>query len=122
MPWKYRYGSGQSHSYPDRPTCPSKSSGMKKSLFIIALTLLTALFVGYYEVLEDAETRSVVFIKQSPTFQVKFRHLFANDADDKPLSQLSNQERQAVINYCKYRLGVTTDLKTQDELEVCKQR
>ncbi|HCS45386.1 MAG TPA: hypothetical protein DIW52_21585 [Pseudomonas sp.] len=95
---------------------------MKKSLFIIALTLLTVLFVGYYEVLEDAETRSVVFIKQSSTFQVKFRHLFANDADDKPLSQLSDEERRAVINYCKYRLGVVTDLKTQDELDVCKQR
>jgi len=25
-----------------------------------------------------------------------------------------------VIDYCKYRLGIETELKTQDELEACK--
>jgi hypothetical protein len=95
---------------------------MKKSLLIIVLTLLAVLFIGYYEVLEDAETHSVLFIKKSPTLQVKFRHLFANDADDKLLNQLSDEERRVVINYCKYRLGIETELKTQEELEACKQR
>ncbi|AOE84994.1 hypothetical protein [Pseudomonas sp. TCU-HL1] len=94
---------------------------MKKLPPIIALTLLAVLFVGYYEVLEEAETHSVFFIKKSPTLQVKFRHLFANDADDKPLNQLSDEEQRAVIDYCKYRLGIGTELKTQEELETCKQ-
>ncbi|WP_407364533.1 hypothetical protein HKW97_25290 (plasmid) [Pseudomonas luteola] len=95
---------------------------MKALFLLVTLTVLATLFIGYYEVLEDAETHKVYFIKTSPTFQVRFRHLFANDADDKPLAQLSKQEREVVINYCKYRLGLETHLETQEELDVCKQR
>ncbi|WP_407364582.1 hypothetical protein HKW97_24395 (plasmid) [Pseudomonas luteola] len=95
---------------------------MKALLLLMVLAVLALLFVGYYEELEDAETHTVYFIKTSPTFQVRFRHLFASDADDKPLAQLSEQERDAVIDYCKYRLGIETQLKTQEELNVCKQR
>lgn len=86
---------------------------------LIVPAVLATLFVGYYDALEDAETHKVYFIKTSPTFQVRFRQLFAND---KPLAQLSKQEREVVINYCKYRLGLETHLETQEELDVCKQR
>lgn len=95
---------------------------MKRLFLLIVLAVLATLFVGYYDALEDAETHKVYFIKMSPTFQVKFRHLFANDSDDKPLTELSYQEREAVIDYCKYRLGIETQLKTQGELDACKQR
>lgn len=78
------------------------------------------LFIGYYEALEDAETRAVFFVKKYPTLQMKFLHIFANDADDKMLADLSEAERQAVINYCKYRLGMETRLETQADLDKCK--
>ncbi len=60
------------------------------------------------------------FIKSSPTLQVRFENIFLTDADDKPLERLSDEERGLVIAYCKYRLGIETELDTQDELNVCK--
>lgn len=95
---------------------------MKKSIVITVLALLAVLYVGYYESLDDAEVNKVFFIKKSPTLQVKFRHLFANDADDKPLEKLTAEQREQVIDYCKYRLGIETALNNQEELEACKQR
>jgi hypothetical protein len=95
---------------------------MKKSIVITILGLLAVLFVGYYESLDDAEVNKVFFIKKSPTLQIKFRNLFANDADDKPLERLTDDQREQVIDYCKYRLGIETALHNQEELEACKQR
>ncbi|RML44993.1 hypothetical protein APX70_04988, partial [Pseudomonas syringae pv. maculicola] len=74
------------------------------------------LYVGYYEKIEDAYPEKVFFIKKSPTTRIKFENIFAYESDDKKLSQLSETERQLVIQYCKYRLGVTTTLKNQHEL------
>jgi hypothetical protein len=51
---------------------------------------------------------------------MKFENIFANLRDDKKLSKLDIQERQKVIDYCKYRLGIDTTLETQDDLERCK--
>lgn len=95
---------------------------MKKLIILIALLLAGVLFVGYYKAIDDAELNTVFFIKKSPTFQVKFENLFANDADNKKLHELSGEERELVIDYCKYRLGIETELKSQAELEVCKER
>ncbi|MDM8350830.1 hypothetical protein P8H27_18290 [Pseudomonas sp. sp1636] len=95
---------------------------MKKLIILIALLLAAVLFVGYYKAIDDAELNTVFFIKKSPTFQVKFENLFANDADNKKLHELSGEERELVIDYCKYRLGIETELKSQAELEVCKER
>ncbi|RON08460.1 hypothetical protein BK659_13765 [Pseudomonas brassicacearum] len=94
-----------------------------KSLFIILpITLVAFLYIGFYEKMEDAYPEKVFFIKKSPTFQMKFENIFAYESDDKNLSELSGTERQLVIQYCKYRLGVTTTLKSQNELEECKKR
>lgn len=95
---------------------------MKKLIILIALLLLGALFVGYYKAIDDAELNTVFFIKKSPTFQVKFENLFANDADNKKLHELNGEERKLVVDYCKYRLGIETELRSQEELEVCKER
>lgn len=95
---------------------------MKKLIAFIIFGLLATLYVGYYESVDDAEVNKVFFIKKSPSLQVKFRHLFANDADDKPLEKLTSEQREQVIEYCKYRLGIDTKLKNQKELEACKQR
>lgn len=95
---------------------------MKKLIAFVIFGLLATLYVGYYESLDDAEVNKVFFIKKSPSLQVKFRHLFANDADDKPLEKLTSDQRQQVISYCKYHLGIDTALTSQEELEACKQR
>ena len=62
------------------------------------------------------------FIKKQPTFQMEFVNLSANDADSKNLDELDDEERQLVIDYCKYRLGIEIELKTQEELDACKAR
>ena len=95
---------------------------MKKFAILLSLSILAVLFIGYYKAIDDAEINTVFFIKKQPTFQVKFVNLFANDADSKKLHELSTEERHLVIDYCKYRLGIETDLKTQEELESCEQR
>lgn len=94
-----------------------------KSLFIIfTIILVVFLYIGFYEKMEDAYPERVFFIKKAPTLQIKFENIFAYESDDKKLSELSDTERQLVIQYCKYRLGVTTTLKSQNELEGCKKR
>lgn len=95
---------------------------MKSLAALITLSLLAILFVGYYKALDDGDVRRVFFIKRAPTLQVHFHHLFANDADDKPLAQLSEEQREQVIDYCRYRLGIVTELSTQEQLEACKAR
>jgi hypothetical protein len=95
---------------------------MKKLIILITLVFGAVLFIGYYKAIDDAELNTVFFIKKYPTFQVKFENLFANDADNKKLPELDNEERQLVIDYCKYRLGIKTELRAQEELETCKTR
>ncbi|WP_306085282.1 hypothetical protein [Pseudomonas sp. v388] len=49
-----------------------------------------------------------------------FVNIFDSDADDQRLNELDEEERKQVIDYCKYRSGIETTLKTQAELEACK--
>ncbi|MCD5989306.1 hypothetical protein KDX30_15485 [Pseudomonas sp. CDFA 553] len=95
---------------------------MKSLLITFLITLAAVLYIGYYEKVEDAYPEKVFFIKKSPTFKIEFENIFAYESDDKKLSQLTDTERQLVIQYCKYRLGLTTTLKNQNELEECKKR
>lgn len=95
---------------------------MKKLFFTVSILLVAYLYVGFYEKMEDAYPEKVFFIKRYPTFQMAFENIFAYESDDKSLSELSDLERRKVIVYCKYRLGLTTTLTTQDELDNCKAR
>lgn len=96
---------------------------MKIVIFALLATLVTAsLTVGYYRSFEDEETRYTFFIKKVPTFQLRFRNIFANEGDPKPLERLRPDEREKVIEYCRYRLGIDTKLETQAELDACKVR
>lgn len=95
---------------------------MKLILAIFSILLFAFFYIGFYEKMEDAYPEKVFFIKKSPTLQMRFENVFANESDDKKLGELSERERQLVIQYCKYRLGVTTTLKSQNELEECKRR
>lgn len=76
--------------------------------------------VGFYKTRFAEDNRMVFFIKKHPTLQVRFENIFLSDQDDEPLARLSDEERSVVIAYCKYRLGIETELKTQDELNACK--
>lgn len=95
-----------------------------KTKIIIALTILALSFawlnVGFYETHFAEDNRFVFFIKKHLTLQIRFENIFLTDGDDKPIDRLSDEERSVVINYCKYRLGIKTELKTPEELEACK--
>nr|WP_300726862.1 hypothetical protein [Pseudomonas sp.] len=95
---------------------------MKSFLVIMLSMFVVALYVGVYEKMEDAYPEKVFFIKKSPTFQISFENIFANESDDKKLSELSDSDRYLVIQYCKYRLGITTTLQSQQELNQCKRK
>lgn len=96
---------------------------MKKNL-IAVLTILMLSFlwlnVGFYKTYFAEGNRYVFFIKKHPTTQVRFENIFLTDQDDKTFDQLNDEDRSLVINYCKYRLGINTALKTQEELNACK--
>lgn len=95
---------------------------MKKIIAALAIILLAALFTGYYETRWAEDNKAVFFIKKQPTLQLEFVNIFASDADDKPLHKLDQEERKLVIDYCKYRLGIVTQLNSQEELDACKGR
>jgi len=95
---------------------------MKLLLLVVPIVLFAYLYIGFYEKMEDAYPEKVFFIKKNPTLQMKFENIFAYESDDKKISELSDIERQMVIQYCKYRLGIMTTLKSQNELEECKKR
>lgn len=95
---------------------------MKKLLVVVALILLASLNIGYYEALEDGDIEVILFIKKHPTFQLKFYNIHANDGEIRNVDHLSKEERGMIIDYCKYRLGIETSLKTQDDVEACRKK
>ncbi|MFJ5239121.1 hypothetical protein [Pseudomonas koreensis] len=95
---------------------------MKKLIALIVLVLVTVLYVGYYEALEDGDIETILFIKKHPTFQMKFYNIHANDGEIRQVERLTEQERKWIIDYCRYRLGIDTDLKTQDDVEICRKK
>jgi hypothetical protein len=96
---------------------------MKKIIFLLLLSSQTAaLFIGYYRITGETEMYTRIFFKKTPTLQVKFNNIFANQRDPKRLTDLTFGERQVVRRYCKYRHGIETTLTTQSDLEQCKKR
>ncbi|MGY2292904.1 hypothetical protein ACW9H6_24460 [Pseudomonas sp. SDO528_S397] len=95
---------------------------MKKVIALIFLVLVAVLYVGYYEALEDGDIETILFIKKHPTFQMKFYNIHANDGEIRQVERLTEQERQWIMDYCRYRLGIDTDLKTQNDVEVCRKK
>lgn len=95
---------------------------MKKIIALLLVLCAAHMYMGFYETRWAEDNKRVFFIKKYPTLKVEFVNLFASDADDKTLGQLNPLERVTVRDYCKYRLGIETELKTQAELDACKQR
>jgi len=96
---------------------------MKKLLLHLSFisVLIAPLFIGYYETMWVEDNKTVWFIKKSPTLQMEFVNIFATDADARQLQRLDNSDRQMVARYCKYHLGSGTEIKTQDDLDMCAQ-
>lgn len=95
---------------------------MKWLLFAAFVALVAMLRVGYYEALEDGDIATIVFIKMYPTFQMRFYNILANDGEIRKVERLTAEERGWIIDYCRYRLGIDTDLKTQDDVEMCRKK
>ncbi|WP_236192624.1 hypothetical protein [Pseudomonas glycinae] len=95
---------------------------MKTLLIAAILSLVAMLYVGYYEALEDGDIETIVFIKKHPTFQMKFYNIHANDGEIRKVERLTAEERGWIIDYCRYRLGIDTDLNTQDDVEMCRKK
>ena len=93
---------------------------MKAIIFVIFLVLYGVFNYGYYIYLEDAEPERILFKKRFLSPQVRFDNIFANEADDVKFEQLTFEQRNKVIAYCKYRLGIITELTTEADLEQCK--
>ncbi|MGG2019438.1 hypothetical protein AB1J88_05300 [Pseudomonas sp. S8] len=92
--------------------------------FIVAglVLLLIMLNVGFYNEVSDGEVNRIFFIKKKPTMRVKFINTHANDGNYRRVEKLTNEQRQDIIDYCKYRLGIDTKASTQAEIEMCAKR
>ncbi|QXH53811.1 hypothetical protein KSS94_12100 [Pseudomonas fakonensis] len=95
---------------------------MKKLFALIVLAMLTTLYFGYYQALEDGDIETILFVKKHPTLQMEFYNIHANDGEIRQVEQLTKQERQWIIDYCWYRLGIHTELNTQNDVETCRKK
>lgn len=95
---------------------------MKKLLIAGVSALLSTLYIGYYDALEDGDVTAVFFIKKHPTFQMKFYNIHANDGEIRQVEHLTGEERKWILDYCRYRLGIDTQLKTQSDIERCRKK
>lgn len=95
---------------------------MKKLWVALVLSVLAVIYIGYYQALEDGDIETILFVKRYPTFQMKFFNIHANDGEIRQVERLTNEEREWIIDYCRYRLGINTKLKTQDDIERCRQK
>ena len=92
-----------------------------KGVVAVLLGLSLLVNVGYYDVSDEHEPNSTVFFwKKSSTFQVRFINIATEHwgAD----WSLTDKNRQSVIDYCKYRLGIDTKLDHPDDLKKCTKR
>lgn len=104
-----------------KPTVASIGTArMKKLLVGAAFALGAMLYGGYYQALEDGDIETILFIKKHPTLQMRFYNLHANDGEIRQVERLTDEERKMIIDYCRYRLGLDTALRTQDEVERCR--
>ncbi|WP_240950779.1 hypothetical protein [Collimonas pratensis] len=94
----------------------------KKIIYIAALIfvlLIAWLFTGYVRSYLDEGQQTTFFIKKFPTFQLEFVDPFANEGDSPAIAELSTVDRKSLVDYCKYRFGVTSD--SDDALDTCAQ-
>lgn len=81
------------------------------------LTTLATLNIGYYSEVTESEARSILFLKKPLTPRMKFQNIYVNDGFYRKINELSNELRQCIVECCKYRFGIDTQVKTQAEIE-----
>ncbi|MBX8510565.1 hypothetical protein K5D34_12845 [Pseudomonas cichorii] len=95
---------------------------MKYLILALLLSVTTILNVGFYNEVSDGEVNKVFFIKKHLTFRVQFTNIHANDGNYRKIEKLTSEQRQSIIDYCKYRLGIDTQVTTQADVETCAKR
>ncbi|MBX8555051.1 hypothetical protein K5D43_11230 [Pseudomonas cichorii] len=95
---------------------------MKYLILALLLSVITILNVGFYNEVSDGEVNKVFFIKKHLTFRVQFTNIHANDGNYRKIEKLTSEQRQNIIDYCKYRLGIDTQVTTQADIETCAKR
>lgn len=75
--------------------------------------------IGYYNTYWAEDNKTVVFIKKEPTLTIQFENMFASDKDFKNVQDLSDADRQDLIDYCRYHLGFITQIKTESDRDGC---
>lgn len=93
---------------------------MKKIIALLAMILITVPFIGYYEHIGENSAHPVFFIKKKPTLQIIFHRIFHPNFET-GLHELTDLQRQKMIDYCVYRLGIETQLKTEKEFRTCRE-
>lgn len=95
---------------------------MKYLILALLISLLFILNIGFYNEVSDGEVNQVFFIKKSPTLRMKFTNIHANDGNYRRVEKLTSEQKQDIIDYCKYRLGINTEASTQADIEMCAER
>jgi len=82
--------------------------------------LILILNVGYYVEADENSSERRYFLKKTATFQLKFRSLYSHVSWRYDV--LTVDQKKELIEYCKYRWGIVTDLDYPSELEACSGR
>ena len=91
---------------------------MIKLIIVVVLLLAIILNVGYYKVShENSPDTRIFFIKKFLTLRVEFINLATVSWGGDP--PFTDDDLQAAIDYCKYRLGIETKLSHPDDLRRC---
>jgi hypothetical protein len=94
---------------------------MKKIALIVAVAVFFVLNVGYYNIAhEHSPDTTVFFIKKSLTFRVKFTNIFTVSWGADPA--FTEDDMQAMVDYCKYRFGIDVTLDNSSTMERCSGR
>lgn len=91
---------------------------MKATKLILAPFVLIP-FIGYYEHHDEIGSTPVIFWKEEPSMQIKFYRIFHPNFE-KGLHELTDTQRSKIIDYCRYRLGIETLLKSDEEFKACR--
>jgi hypothetical protein len=91
---------------------------MKYTMLAALISLLFVLNIGFYNEVSDGEVNQIFFIKKTPTLQIKFTNIHANDGNFRGVEKLTSVQRQDIIDYCKYRLGIDSKVATQADIEM----
>lgn len=94
---------------------------MKRLTILLVLLSVLVLNFGYYKVAQENESDKIVFfLKKHLTLKVRFVNIYTVSWGED--ARFTEDDQQAVIDYCKYRLGIETKLDHPDDVKRCSAR